>query len=115
MTPEETALKAKLNVCDEQIRKAQDQKRELLRGHVCRVLDMEPPTIDYGSASCCVCTRVDGWYCTESPDRVCHYLTNRDGTVTLIDGTYAAPPTDHDVEDEDGDRCVYCGSPENRQ
>lgn len=70
---------------------------------------------DGESASCAVCSTSLGWRCPDAPDGVCHYFTESDGAVKLIDGSTVQPPADHDPEFETEDSCIFCGSPEERK
>lgn len=66
------------------------------------------------SASCSLCGKYFGWYCTESKDKCCHYFSN-DGKVELITGELVEVPKHHEQYNEDYDWCIYCGDPEERK
>jgi len=74
--------------------------------------NIDPATI---SARCTMCGEDFGWHCPQSPDQVCHYYTDRDGQVRLLDGSKVEPPSGHDAECETEDDCIYCGQPEERK
>lgn len=68
------------------------------------------------SAQCDVCGTYFGWYCPRSPDSVCHYETNADLMIELIDGNLSKPGSHWDGKKyETDDCCVFCGNPEERK
>jgi hypothetical protein len=69
---------------------------------------------DHGSATCRICESHLGWYCPESPDRGCHY-TSEKGKVELSDGTLVDVPAGHDDSYETDDSCIFCGQPDERK
>ncbi len=66
------------------------------------------------SAQCDGCDRDFGWFCQQSPDKTCHYFTDEDGVVLLINKQTIAAPEGHDPEFETEDRCIFCGLPQER-
>jgi hypothetical protein len=73
---------------------------------------------DYESARCSICDkRFTGWWCDDSPDKVCHYFTSHDGKVELRNGDEVDTPEgyDGDRDDQSYDWCIYCGDPEERK
>jgi hypothetical protein len=68
----------------------------------------------YESAYCECCDRDFGWYCPNSPDKTCHYSTER-GKVSLITGDWIDMPVGHDTMYESEDSCIYCGEPSERK
>jgi hypothetical protein len=68
------------------------------------------------SLRCDVCGRGFGWRCPESPDGVCHYYTEEDGKIHLIDGRKVdVPDKDHDPQYETDDSCLFCREPSERK
>ncbi len=55
----------------------------------------------YGGTKCLICKAIDlGWYCPDSPDHLCDYDWDVD---------------DEGFENEGGELCKHCGSPEERK
>ena len=67
------------------------------------------------SAHCTHCTKHFGWYCPQSPDHACHYFSDGDGQVRLINGEDHAVPAGHEIARESEDCCIFCGDPEERK
>jgi hypothetical protein len=77
------------------------------------------PRKDSMSGYCAVCDEyTDGWYCPDSPDNECHYMSERSGAfsyVELRDGRRSTMPEHHDPRNESWDSCIFCGQPEERK
>tara|TARA_B100001778_G_scaffold330827_1_gene334022 strand:- start:38991 stop:39323 length:333 start_codon:yes stop_codon:yes gene_type:complete len=68
------------------------------------------------SAQCDVCGTHFGWFCPKSPDSVCHYETNEESMIELIDGNLSKPGAHWNGQKyETDDCCVFCGAPEERK
>lgn len=126
LTPEQAKLQADIEASKQEITEAQDRYGRLLDAckHVLPVLTDEmkdhlrrhtEKSWGFNYACCGICGRGLGWRCTESPDGVCHYFTNDNGRVKLIDGTEVelAEPPDPDYESNDS--CLFCASPQERK
>jgi len=72
------------------------------------------------NVKCDGCGKALGWYCSSSPDHLCHYHTTRDRDhvfcVELVDKklSHDFPREEWAPEHESYDRCLYCKLPENR-
>lgn len=68
------------------------------------------------SAYCDICQERFGWFCSDSPDEVCHYYTDSaTGLIHLRNGTTVKPADDHDSRYETHDTCLFCGAPDERK
>lgn len=94
--------------CEHQSMVVTSKMREELRNDT-------PESWDYDECHCVKCGETLGHTCPNSPDNVCHYYTDSNGMVMLVDKTRINPPDDHDVKNETDDECIYCGAPEERK
>jgi hypothetical protein len=97
LTKEEAVMVVRLEEISRKVTELRMQRREVLRGHTCRVDAKENPSYisaggwkDWGGARCCICNVNHGWYCPDSPDHSCHYSQSYDS-------------------------CDHCGEPEERK
>lgn len=73
------------------------------------------------SSAVCECGTNFGWFCPESPDKTCHYNTEKasDGFyVTLASGFRHKMPafyTEENHNNENEDECIFCGEPDERK
>jgi hypothetical protein len=112
MTPQER--KAKIKQLNDEARDKRHESFDLAQACPHKILEQQPDEHGYGFAECEGCDTQFGWYCPDSPDRVCHYHTD-EGKVELIDGTLVDMPANHDSEHESSDWCLYCGHPDERK
>ena len=73
-----------------------------------------------GSARCEMCGEHLGWYCKDSPDRLCHYYTDAaEGSKTRVfrdlGGSYWEMWKDYNWQSEDGQLCIFCRKPKIRK
>lgn len=76
-----------------------------------------------GSAKCEDCDRFFGWWCPNSPDKMCHYQTYEiqgfllnARAVELVDGTeHIIYNYDVNPEYENDDDCLFCHEPDERK
>lgn len=126
LTPEQAQFKADVDAAKQKIEDAKSYLGNLLKTCVHVLPKLTPEMVDllrihdhrswsYDSATCMLCSTYFGYRCPDSPDSVCHYYTNEQGRVRLIDGTEIEPPPEHDTEYETPDSCIFCGSPEERK
>ena len=71
------------------------------------------------SCVCDICNNRFGWWCDNSPDRVCHYgdeVENVNGklSVMLINGEPHTVRHDFDAEYNE-EYCIFCGQPDERK
>lgn len=69
----------------------------------------------YSDAHCLICNEHFGYRCVSSPDEVCHYFTDGEEKVHLIDGQRIDPPAGHNKRYETSDCCIFCSAPEERK
>lgn len=74
----------------------------------------------WGGTRCDACNKnVGGWWCSESPDRACHYHSDQKTGgrrfIALEDGREFVLPEDHDHTSESIDWCIFCNEPEERK
>lgn len=81
----------------------------------CTHSQRKPADFGFESETCDVCEKHLGWTCPESPDRVCHYYSDDDGTVKLTSGQSVPVPEGHNAEFETHDSCIFCHNPEERK
>lgn len=63
---------------------------------------------------CLICGMGFGWRCKKSPDSVCHYFSDANGVVSLINGeSITIPDPEPEYQGEDG--CLFCGHPNERK
>ena len=110
LTDDEMDLLADIQKWDRVVREAQQHRAALLSSHRCKVVGKSSD-----GATCVFCHRNWGWFCSKSPDNACHYFTEPDGSVRLINGTNVDPPEGHDPEFESYDWCIYCEEPDERK
>lgn len=68
------------------------------------------------SLRCAVCQKYFGWYCPESPDKTCHYFTNENGLIELMNRELVRPGKEWPGKKfESDDFCVFCGHPDERK
>lgn len=61
---------------------------------------------------------LDGWFCSKSPDNICHYFSIKENGqcfVELSNGKHFTLPQNHQKEYENDDECLFCGEPEERK
>lgn len=69
----------------------------------------------------CECVQTFGWYCSTSPDKTCHYSTEKASNgfyLTLASGKrHKMPPyyTEENYKNENEDECIFCGEPDERK
>jgi hypothetical protein len=100
-------------------------KKLLLDGRCYHEIKLQKPDSDgyYGSARCAHCNAFgfEDWYCPKSPDHVCHYFSESDGSrryVEDINGEkiyLSKKHTDEDAQYETDDVCLFCGNPLERK
>jgi hypothetical protein len=91
--------------------------------HVLVQVHANPKYDDNGSARCENCDRYFSWWCPDSPDHACHYITHEvEGylltarAVELVDGTeHILHDYEGDPEYENDDGCVFCHEPDERK
>ena len=105
--------KRRLEEIRKTINELHSEEGELLRGCVHKIKKVHV-TGNCFSAACSICNKDFDWWCSKSPDNLCHYFTDSDGTVTLNNGKKVRPPK-HDIHYETSDCCLYCGNPEERK
>lgn len=86
-----------------------------------------PHDVSYGStgrAECKICGKKFGWYCSDSPDKSCHYYPDGEDTngpfIILNRGGTFPLETDKDTLEDfmdecSMDSCLFCGQPEERK
>lgn len=117
LTPQERknmfkSLYAEVAILNEEIRKVINSCPHTFRELTKKELDDEWMS---EIADCTVCRRTFGWRCKVSPDSVCHYFTEDDGKVLLLDGSKVDPVEKIGKEYENYDTCLFCGHPEERK
>ena len=113
MTPEQRKLK--IRELREKGLRLQSEANHLQYSCPHTIKPQEPDGVfGYGYAECAGCDAKFGWYCPDSPDRVCHY-ESCDGQVELLDGTKVTVPADHDAKHDSSDWCIFCGHPDERK
>lgn len=76
---------------------------------------------EYGGAECSICGRDIGWYCPDSPDKICHYFSEKneldERIITLTNGEeYRISNTCLiSEENESPDSCLFCCLPNERK
>lgn len=126
LTPEQAQFKADVEMAEAAVADAENYLADLLTKckHVLPklsqpMLDLlrihDPRSWKWDHATCMICGDGFGYRCPDSPDSVCHYFTDAEGRVELIDGLRIQPPAEHDRKYETTDSCIFCGSPEERK
>jgi hypothetical protein len=126
LTPEQAQYKADVESAEQAIEDAEKYLANLLTKckHVLPKLSQpmidllrihDPRSWDWDRATCMICSDGFGFRCPDSPDSVCHYFTDDEGRVKLIDGSRIPAPAEHDREYETTDSCIFCGAPEERK
>lgn len=119
VTPEQKYLKDSIYSLKEGIKKASEKLSSLIDScsHLLRDLTPEEFAHPYMRVEtiCEICGKdLNVWRCKESPDGVCHYVTDNENpfkqwAVKLLDDRwdYAFPQDDWNKEEE-GEDCIYC-------
>lgn len=119
------AQRVALKMLRTQLAEIQQKIGEIKRNckHIIIEVGAEPQYGWHGSALCEDCDVDFGWWCPNSPDHVCHYITHEiEGylltarAVELVDGTeHIIHDYQGDPEYENYDNCVFCHDPDERE
>ena len=70
----------------------------------------------WGSASCSICKGHFGWRCLDSPDEICHFISEvKENKITLNNGKEVEFIKDDEYRYHSDEYCIYCHGPDDRQ